>query len=89
MSVEELLCESEELFRKKNFSRLKWVCINILQQDSDNEKALTYLAYSYFTRNDGYMEVYNIADKIHSLYPDNYHAYNLEAMAYLMVNLAE
>ena len=83
MSLDELLCESEELFREKNFSRLKWTCIKILEQDKDNEKALTYLAYSYLVREEGYIQILNIVDKIHRLYPDNYQAYNLEAMAYL------
>ena len=83
MPIEELLCESEELFREKNFSKLKWTCIKILEQDKDNEKALTYLAYSYWARKGYYEQVLNITDKIHRLYSDNYHAYNLEAMTYL------
>lgn len=67
MSLEDLLCESEELFREKNFSKLKWVSIKILERDSDNEKALTYLAYSYSARKDCHTQVFNICDKIHSL----------------------
>ena len=83
MTMEELLGESEELFRQKNFSKLKWTSIKILELDSDNEKALTYLAYSYLPRDESDDTVLNIADKIHRLYPGNFHAYNLKAIIYL------
>lgn len=88
MTIDELLKECEELFNEKNFKRLKWTCIKVLEQDRDNEMALAYHAYVYWDRagwfeKDEYDHVFEIAEKLHRLYPDNYHAYNVEAMAHL------
>ena len=44
MTVDELLKEADELFVRKDFRRLKWVCADILRKDPDNESALTYQA---------------------------------------------
>ena len=88
MTADDLLKECEELFREKNFKRLKWTSIKVLERDRDNEMALAYQAYVYWDRSYWFEEaerdhVFEISEKLHRLYPDNYHAYNVEAMACL------
>lgn len=82
MTVEELLKEAEELFERKDFRRLKWVCIAILKEDPDNEAGLTYQAYVYWSVNEP-DHVMRIADRILEMNPGSFHSYNLRAMVHL------
>jgi len=82
MNMLELLKECEKAYCEDNYSRLDWACNQILEQQENNETALTYKLYVYCDWRQ-YHLVFRISDKIHELYPNNYHAYNAEAMAYM------
>lgn len=80
--MQELLNECKKAYEEGNFSRLEWACNRILEEDSNNETALTYKLYVYC---DWYQHhlVFSIANQIHELYPNNYHAYNAKTRAFL------
>lgn len=80
--MQELLRECEKAYDEKNFSRLEWLCNEILKQHKNNETALTYKLYIYCDWRQHHL-VFSIASRIHMLYPNNYHAYNAEAIVYL------
>ena len=79
--MQELLKECEKAYGEHDYSRLSWACNQILKQDKSNETALTYKLYVYCDWRQYHM-VFEVADQIQRLYPDNYHAYNAKAMAY-------
>lgn len=79
--MDELIKECEKAYDEKNFSRLDWLCNEILEQQKNNETALTYKLYIYCDWHQ-YHLVFRIADQIHILYPNNYHTYNAKAIAY-------
>ena len=80
--MQELLRECEKAYGEHDYSRLDWLSNQILAQDKCNETALTYKLYIYCDWRQ-YHLVFRIADKIHRLYPDNCHAYNAKAIAYM------
>ena len=80
--MDELIKECEKAYQEKDYSRLDWVCNQILEQHKNNETALTYKLYIYCDWRQ-YHLVFSIADQIHMLYPNNYHAYNAKAIVYL------
>ena len=80
--MDELIMECEKAYQEKDYSRLDWACNKILEQHKNNETALTYKLYIYCDWRQ-YHLVFTIADQIHMLYPNNYHAYNAKAIAYL------
>ena len=81
IKMQELKKECEKAYNKKDYSRLDWACNQILKQDKNNETALTYKLYIYCNWRQ-YHLVFKAAEQIRMLYPDNYHAYNAEAIAY-------
>lgn len=84
--IDELINECEKAYCEKNYSKVRWACDRILEQDKTNETALTYDAYCNWHI---YHVIFKITDKIHRLYPDNYHAYNVEALAHMYKNKFE
>lgn len=80
--MKELFMEGEIAYGEKDYSRLDWACNRILEHDRDNETALTYKLYICCEWRQHHL-VSRIANRIHELYPNNYHAYNAPAAAYL------
>lgn len=80
--MDELIKECEKEYGQENYSRLDWLCNQILEQDRMNETALTYKLYIYCKWRQHHL-VFRTAEEIHNAYPDNYHAYNANAMAHL------
>lgn len=80
--MEELLKQCGKLFAQKDFSALELVSNEILEIDENNEAALTYKLYVYCYMRQFHL-VFGVADKIHRLYPQNIHAHNCEAIAYM------
>lgn len=80
--VQEMLMECERAYGEGNYSRLDWACNRILDEDKDNETALTYKLYIYCDWRQHHL-VLRIADKIKRLYPANVHAHNARAIAYI------
>ena len=85
MTIQDLLNECEKAYGEHDYSRLEWVCNQILDEYNDNETALTYKLYVYCYWHQ-YRFVFETANRIHELYPNNYHAYNAKAIAYLGKN---
>ena len=80
--MDELIKECEKEYGQENYSRLDWLCNQILEQDRMNETALTYHLYIFCKWSQHHL-VFRTAEEIHNAYPDNYHAYNAKAMAHL------
>lgn len=80
--MQKLLKECEKAYGAHNYSRLDWLCNQILKKDNNNETALTYKLYVYCDWRQ-YHLVFKVADQIHGLYPGNCHAYNAKAIAYM------
>lgn len=80
--MDELIKECEKEYGQENYSRLDWLCNQILEQDRMNETALTYQLYIFCKWRQHHL-VFRTAEEIHNAYPDNYHAYNVKAMAHL------
>ena len=85
MNINELLDECDKSYANKDFSRLNWACSSILEEDKTNETALTYQLYVYCDWRQ-YHLVFRIANQIRRLYPENYHAYNAEAIVHMEKN---
>ena len=82
MTIQDLLNECEKAYGENNYSRLDWVCNQILEQHKNNETALTYKLYIYCNHRQ-YHLVFSVADQIQMFHPDNFHVHNAKAMVYL------
>lgn len=74
--------ECRKAYQDHDYSRLDWLCNEILKNDENNPEALTYLLYVYCNARQ-YHLVFRTADKIRRLNPENSHPYNAEAIVYL------
>lgn len=82
MTIKDLLKECEKAYSENDYSRLNWACNQIMEQDKNNETALSYKLYIYCDWRQHHL-LLSVADRIRVFYPNNFHVYNAEAIAYM------